>query len=179
MFNLNINKDDTDLTTSTKLMAADKISKFKRGKIGAYTDWYLIKNTPYYRVYGVVVASIRPSDATSPSLFIDNQQREVKLLIYLQTPRLDDKIILSWINSYDPTFLDNSVLNKVFGVNKIVNENVIHKLISGIHIEKSSKYIDEIDHYLEFIGVPKSNVDQLRDFKLESDELTAGEYTNV
>ena len=179
MFNLNINKDDTDLTTSTKLMAADKISKFKRGKIGAYTDWYLIKNTPYYRVYGVVVASIRPSDTTSPSLFIDNQQREVKLLIYLQTPRLDDKIILSLINSYDPTFLDNSVLNKVFGVNKIVNENVIRKLISGIHIEKSSKYIDEIAHYLEFIGVPNSNVDQLRDFKLDSDELTAGEYTNV
>ena len=34
MFNLNINKDDQDLTTSTKLMAADKISKFKRGKLG-------------------------------------------------------------------------------------------------------------------------------------------------
>lgn len=174
MFNLNINKDDQDLTTSTKLMAADKISKFKRGKLGAYTDWYLIKNTPYYRVYGVVVASIRPSDTTSPSLFIDNQQRDVKLLIYLQTPRLDDKIILSLINSYDPTFLDNSVLNKVFGVNKIVNENVIHKLISGIHIEKSSQYLDEIAHYMEFIGVPKNHIDPLREFKLDSDELTVG-----
>lgn len=179
MFNLNINKDDKDLTTSTNLMAADKISKFKRGKLGAYTDWYLIKNTPYYRVYGVIVASISSSDTASPSLFIDNQQREVKLLLYLQTPRLDDKIILSWLNSYDPTFLDNSVLNKVFGVNKIVNENAIHKLISGIHIEKSFKYIGEIFHYLEFIGVPKSQIDQLKEFKLDSDELTAGDYTNV
>lgn len=174
MFNLNINKDDKDLTTSTNLMAADKISKFKRGKLGAYTDWYLIKNTPYYRVYGVVVASIIPSDATSPILFIDNQQRKVKLLIYLQTPRLDDKIILSLINSYDPTFLDDSVLNKSFGVNKLVNEKAVHKLISGIHREKNSDYLDEIAHYLEFIGVPSTQIDQLKEFKLDSDELTVG-----
>lgn len=174
MFNLSINKDDKDLTTSTNLMAADKISKFKRGKLGAYTDWYLIKNTPYYRVYGVVVASINPSDTTSPSLFIDNQQRKVKLLIYLQTPRLDDKIILSLIKAYDPTFLDDSVLNKSFGVNKLVNEKAVHKLISGIHYEKSSKYLDDIAHYLGFIGVPNSQIDQLRDFKLESEGLTVG-----
>ena len=78
------------------------------------------------------------------------------------------------INSYDPTFWDNSVLNKVFGVNKIVSENAIHKLISGIHYEKSSKYLDDIAHYLGFIGVPNTQIDQSIDFKLDSDELTLG-----
>lgn len=169
MFNLNLVKDDKNLTTSTDSQATDKISQFKRGKIDAYNDWYLIDNNPYYRIFGVIVATIEASKSTTSAIFTDNQERNVQIMVYVQTPRLDNKSSLSLLNMYNPTYLDNAMVNKIFGVNKLVDAKVADRLLNGLHYEQNDEYISTVVDHLKFIGVPEQQANKLLSFELKNE----------